>query len=163
MGLRTIIAGRGVQGIKREQICGNDFVAFVDPNSNLAKFDDIADVPLDDYDVVLACIPDQPKERLVEYCLKNGKHVLVEKPLWMPDRSSFAQLQSIADNSQAVCYTAYNHRFEPHFVRMKNLIESGAWRDIPLSHVYGMAPRNLFVKVNGGTKGQEFCQILDRN
>ena len=25
----------------------------------------------------------------------------------------------------AVCYTAYNHRFEPHFVRMRDLIASG--------------------------------------
>ena len=40
------------------------------------------DVPLDDYDAVLACIPDEPKIEMLDYLLGNGKHVLVEKPLW---------------------------------------------------------------------------------
>ena len=30
----------------------------------------------------------------------------------------------------AVCYTAYNHRFEPHYVRMRDLVKSGVLGDI---------------------------------
>ena len=31
----------------------------------------------------------------------------------------------MARDNNVVCYTAYNHRFEPHFVKMRNLIRSG--------------------------------------
>jgi len=43
-----------------------------------ARYRSIVDVPLADYDAVLACVPDQPKIELLTYCLENGKHVLVE-------------------------------------------------------------------------------------
>ena len=32
---------------------------------------------------------------------------------------------TLAREKRALCYTAYNHRFEPHFVRMRDLIASG--------------------------------------
>ena len=123
--IRTIIAGCGVQGTKREKICGDDFVAFVDPNKDEAEFNDITDVPLDRYDAVLGCIPDKPKSEFAQYCLSHGKHLLLEKPFWVPNEHDFAALQEIARANKAVCYTAYNHRFEPHFVKMRNLIKSG--------------------------------------
>lgn len=125
MRTRTLIAGRGVQGLKRQKFCGNDFFCFVDPFSDLADFKRIEDVPIDDYDLVLGCIPDEPKGNFLKYCLKNGKHVLIEKPLWLIEDSLFEDLERISKKNGAVCYTAYNHRFEPHFVRMKNLIDSG--------------------------------------
>ena len=34
-------------------------------------------------------------------------------------------LEKRARDNGVVCYTAYNHRFEPHFVRMRDLIASG--------------------------------------
>ena len=49
------------------------------PRPNIGR---IEDVPLSSYDAVLACIPDEPKIEMLEYLLGNGKHVLVEKPLW---------------------------------------------------------------------------------
>jgi len=35
-------------------------------------------------------------------------------------------LAALARQHRVVCYTAYNHRFEPHFVRMKQLLDAGA-------------------------------------
>src|SRR5438046_1884817 len=122
--MRVIIAGMGVQGRKRKEICGPDFAGYVDPHVSDADYKTIRDVPLADYDAVLACVPDKPKADLLEYCLKNGKHALVEKPLWA-DAAAFKKLTEIARANNAVCYTAYNHRFEPHFARMKALIQSG--------------------------------------
>lgn len=122
---RTLIAGRGVQGLKRQKFCGDDFYCFVDPYSDLADYKKIEDVPVDNYDIVLGCIPDNPKGDFLKYCLKKGKHVLIEKPLWLEDELLFKQLKSISQKNRTICYTAYNHRFEPHFVRMKNLINSG--------------------------------------
>ncbi len=100
-------------------------MASVDPVNPEADFRDLSDVPLTDYDAVLACIPDKPKFSLVRYCLLNGKHVLVEKPLWTEQNEQISELESLAHKNNVVCYTAYNHRFEPHFIRMRDLIVSG--------------------------------------
>ena len=59
------------------------------------------------------------------YLLEHGKHVLVEKPLWSVTDDGIEALQALARKAGVVCYTAYNHRFEPHFVRMRDLIASG--------------------------------------
>src|SRR5262245_33321475 len=123
--MRVVVAGLGVQGHKRRRIAGDDFVAAVDPVNLEARYRSITDAPLADYDAVLACIPDEPKVELLTYCLENGKHVLVEKPLWAKHESEIARLESLARRHGVVCYTAYNHRFEPHFVRMRDLIASG--------------------------------------
>jgi predicted dehydrogenase len=71
------------------------------------------------------CVPDEPKIEVLTYLLKNGKHVLVEKPLWAADDRQINTLEQLARVKGVVCYTAYNHRFEPHYVRMRNLVASG--------------------------------------
>ena len=96
-----------------------------------ADYKSLRDVPLDSYDAVLACIPDEPKLELVRYCIGNGKHVLVEKPLWTPRDEDISEQERAARARGVLVYTAYNHRFEPHFVRMRDLISSGgAWCDL---------------------------------
>ncbi|MDA8637327.1 Gfo/Idh/MocA family oxidoreductase [Rhodospirillales bacterium] len=119
------MVGLGVQGYKRRQFAGPDFVAAVDPYNVEAEYKRIEDVPLSDYDAVLLCTPDNSKIELLEYILGNAKHVLVEKPLAVNDEEQLSHLEYLAVQKSVVCYTAYNHRFEPHFVRMKNLIDSG--------------------------------------
>ena len=64
--MRVVVAGLGVQGHKRRRIAGDDFVAAVDPVNPEARYRSIADVPLADYDAVLACIPDEPKIELLQ-------------------------------------------------------------------------------------------------
>jgi scyllo-inositol 2-dehydrogenase (NADP+) len=123
--MRVVVAGLGVQGHKRRHVAGADFVAAVDPVNSEAEYRRIEDVPLASYDAVLACIPDEPKVGLLDYLLRHGKHVLVEKPLWADDDADIAQLAAVAKKNGVVCYTAYNHRFEPHFVRMRDVIKSG--------------------------------------
>lgn len=123
--MRAIVVGLGVQGHKRRRFAGDDFVASVDPVNEEADYRDIADVPLAAYDAALCCIPDEPKIEVLTYLLGNGKHVLVEKPLWAPEDSAIQALQRLALDKGAICYTAYNHRFEPHFVRMRRLLASG--------------------------------------
>lgn len=124
--MRVIVVGLGVQGYKRREHAGNDYVCSVDPENTEADFRDIRDVDPDSYDAVLACIPDQPKIDLLQYCLEQKKHVLVEKPLWAEKDEHIVDLEKLARSKKVVCYTAYNHRFEPHFVQMKELISSGS-------------------------------------
>ena len=123
--MRAIIVGLGVQGYKRRKFAGADFVAAVDPINPEAQYKRIEDVPLAAYDAALACIPDEPKIDVLTYLLGHSKHVLVEKPLWSADDAEIQKLEKIARAKQVVCYTAYNHRFEPHYVRMRNLLQSG--------------------------------------
>jgi scyllo-inositol 2-dehydrogenase (NADP+) len=123
--MRVIVVGLGVQGYKRRKFAGADYVASVDPVNAEAQFRKTQDVPLDSYDAVLACIPDEPKVEVLRYLLANRKHVLVEKPLWAPEDSALREIEQLARTGNVVCYTAYNHRFEPHYVRMRELIASG--------------------------------------
>src|SRR5260370_19764583 len=123
--MRVVVAGLGVQGQNRRRVASTDFVAAVDPVNSEAKYRAIEDVPLGSYDAVLACIPDEPKIAVLDYLLGNGKHVLVEKPLWAPDEESITQLEATARKNGAICYVAYNHRFEPHFVRMRDTTVRG--------------------------------------
>jgi len=122
--MRVIVVGLGVQGHKRRRFAGEDYVSCVDPFHEDADFHDIRDVPLTDFDAALCCIPDDPKIDILEYLLSNGKHVLVEKPLWAAEDIEIERLQETARQNKAFCYTAYNHRFEPHYVRMRDLITS---------------------------------------
>ena len=113
--MRIVVVGMGVQGKKRLEIAGDSVVFTVDPINKDANFRSIYDVPLESFDAALCCIPDDPKYEVVSYLLKNKKHVLVEKPLWVSDSKLIHNLQKLAIENEMQCYTAYNHRFEPHF------------------------------------------------
>jgi scyllo-inositol 2-dehydrogenase (NADP+) len=123
--MRVIVVGMGVQGRKRHRYAGIDVVADVDPVNTEARYRRIEDVPLGDYDAALACIPDEPKIEILTYLLGHAKHVLVEKPLFTQRDEDISTLQELARSNRVTCYTAYNHRFEPHFIRMRDLIASG--------------------------------------
>jgi len=123
--MKVIVVGLGVQGQKRKAVAGKEIVATVDPIHPEARYKHVEDVPLGDYDAALLCIPDEPKISIIEYLLAHRKHLLVEKPLFAGNPPDLLRLRALAENNRTVCYTAYNHRFEPHFVRMKQLIESG--------------------------------------
>jgi len=123
--MRVIVVGLGVQGQKRRSVAGDEVVGIVDPFHKDAHYKFIQDVPLNIYDAALLCIPDDPKIEIIEYLLINSKHVLVEKPLFAACSSDLLRIKELAEKNRIVCYTAYNHRFEPHFVRMRNEISSG--------------------------------------
>jgi len=122
--MRLVVVGMGVQGPKRVAAAGADVVATVDPAKDGASHRTLAEVPPERYDAAALCVPDDAKLDLIEHLLRRGKHVLVEKPL-LGDATRLAALAALARGNGAVCYTAYNHRFEPHVARMKALIDSG--------------------------------------
>ncbi len=122
--MRVIVVGLGVQGYKRKRFAGDDFVADVDLKNMEAKYRKIEDVPLHEYDAAMLCVPDGPKIELLNYLIEHGKHALIEKPLWATTEEEIATLEAHARNNGVVCYTAYNHRFEPHFMRMKEVLQS---------------------------------------
>lgn len=121
--MKVVILGLGIQGKKRLAIAGRDVVATVDPNQDSAQYRAVEDVPFDQYDAALVCTPDQAKLPLMRYLLGHGKHVLVEKPL-VGDSAELLELEQLAADHSVVSYTAYNHRFEPHFVRLKQILDA---------------------------------------
>lgn len=127
--MRTIVVGFGVQGAKRkriaEDVSGKAVVAVVDPVSPEATTKSLESVPLDHYDAAFVCTPDEAKNPILRYLLQHGKHILVEKPLLFKDAQEIETLIGLSQQHKVTCYTAYNHRFEPHFVKMKEVIESG--------------------------------------
>jgi predicted dehydrogenase len=123
--VRVIVVGFGVQGRKRRALAGTDVVAVVDPVADGAEYRSVEAVPLADYDAALVCTPDAPKIALLTYLLAHQKHVLVEKPLLAPERRELERVAALAAERDVVCYTAYNHRFEPHLARTKQLLDDG--------------------------------------
>ncbi len=135
--MRIVVIGLGTQGRKRVRVAGDDVVATVDPSVDDALFGDIRDVPVDHYDAALVCTPDALKVPIIQYLLARGKHVLVEKPLLLTP-VEHADLETLRAAFDGACYTAYNHRFEPHLVRVRELIrEQRIGRIYTLSMFYG--------------------------
>jgi predicted dehydrogenase len=122
--MRVAVVGLGIQGRKRRAIAGGDVTATVDPDVVEADYRRIEDVPLERYDAALVCTPDRPKVALLTYLLGHGKHVLVEKPLVASGSADLERLKDLATQTGAACYTAYNHRFEPHLATVKRLLEN---------------------------------------
>ena len=125
-----------MQGRKRRAVAGADVVATVDPVAPDANFKVLEDVPLDRYDAALVCTPDHAKFAALKYLLTNGKHVLVEKPLLIDDPGQCHDLKALALRSGVACYTAYNHRFEPHIRSLKELLEAGAIGQVYLTRFF---------------------------
>ena len=144
--MRVVVIGLGVQGEKRIHIAGSDVVATIDPAVPTAQYKQIQDLDLNQFDAALVCTPDQPKIEILRYLLANSKHVLVEKPLLAESAQDLIRLEEIAQSNNAVCYTAYNHRFEPHIVNLKNLLGQNVLGDIYHARIFYGNGTSLDVK-----------------
>ena len=143
--MKIVIVGMGIQGKKRKNILGKDFLYSVDKYKK-NDFKTIYDVPLEKYDSVFVCLPDREKFKVVKYCIENKKHVLLEKPFILSDTKLFFKLQNEARKKKVVCYTAYNHRFEPSFIKMKQLIKSKKLGNIYRCRIFYGNGTSLLVK-----------------
>src|SRR3974377_2033934 len=111
--MRSIVVGYGVQGKKRLHVAGPDAVGIVDPFYEKADWRDVRDVPPGPYDAALVCTPDEPKFEILRHLLENGKHVLVEKPLFVRDDKQLAELERLAPATHPDCYNPYKTPVEP--------------------------------------------------
>lgn len=133
-----IVVGLGTQGKKRKLSAGEDFVASVDPFNGLADYKSVEEVPLESFDGAFLCTPDNEKPRLINYLASNEKHILCEKPLKFNHAEEFDRFEELCRSKSIFYSTAYNHRFEPSFVRMKELIQMGILGQIySISLFYG--------------------------
>jgi scyllo-inositol 2-dehydrogenase (NADP+) len=75
-------------------------------------------------------VPSGAKLAQLERFLGLGKHVLVEKPLVIPDRGALERLERLARDRGVCWYTSYNYRFEPLIIKLRDLYRSGAIGDL---------------------------------
>jgi predicted dehydrogenase len=134
--MRCLIVGVGVQGRKRRAVAGADVVATVDPVAPDANYKTLEEVLVERYDAALVCTPDSAKYAALSYLLARGKHILVEKPLILDDPAQFDELKASAQKTGAACYTAYNHRFEPHIRTLKELLDAGTIGPVYLARFF---------------------------
>ena len=123
--MRYVVVGLGNIGGKRRAVLGDRCVATIDPFNAAADFRRPEDCPPDRYDAAVLAVPNDVKLPLLEYFLSRGKHALVEKPLVL-DAESADALARHAEAGNAIWYTSYNFRFEPHVIALKRLLDAGA-------------------------------------
>jgi predicted dehydrogenase len=110
--------------MRRRALLGDRCAATVDP-LNPADYKSLDACPADHHEAVVLSVPNDVKLELLEQCLERGKHVLVEKPLLLPDRRTAERLATLARTRGGSWYTAYNHRFEALIPRLKTHLDEG--------------------------------------
>ena len=88
--------GLGNIGAKRREILGPRCVATVDPYNPAADFRELKQLSKDRYDAAILAVPNREKIELVRALLESGKHVLIEKPFFLPNREVAQELHELA-------------------------------------------------------------------
>jgi len=132
--MRVLIIGYGVQGKKRREVAGDDVVGIVDPVAPEAQYRHLEDVSRDAYDIALLSVPDEEKGALLNILLSAKKPTLVEKPLLFKTKE--AEKNLLALSKETLCYTAYNHRFEPHVQKIQTLLQEKAIGKVYALHLF---------------------------
>jgi scyllo-inositol 2-dehydrogenase (NADP+) len=119
--MSNLVIGYGVQGQKRAlNIDSSEKIYIYDPHlKNRNTISNLENFNFNLIQNVYICTPDNLKEFYINKFLKLKKNILIEKPLIL--RQSV--LENIKKRSKAKFYTAYNHRFEPHIVKIKKLLD----------------------------------------
>ena len=133
--MRTIIIGLGSQGQKHLEVAKEDVIASVDPINEEALYSDIRGIPLDLYDAAIVVTPNQEKLAIIMYLLENQKHVMVEKPL-IGKAEELEILKEEQQKRNVTLYTAYNYRFEPHIIKLKELIDNNTLGEIYTCRIF---------------------------
>src|SRR5436189_6226949 len=94
--MRYLVVGLGNIGQRRRALLGERCVATADPFNAEADYRSARDCPPDTYDAAVLAVPDDDKIELATYLLERGKHVLVEKPLPLPDAATARSLEALA-------------------------------------------------------------------
>jgi predicted dehydrogenase len=128
--MRYVVIGLGNIGRRRAALLGARCVATVDPYVSEATNRDVETVGPDAYDAAILAVPTVSKLALLERFLGLGKHVLVEKPLLIPDGATLARLRALSRERGACWYTSYNYRFEPLIARLRDAYRGGAIGDL---------------------------------
>lgn len=79
---------------------------------------------MEDIDVVSICTPNVDHEEMAIAALRAGKHVYIDKPLAVTGESAI-RIAEVAKESDVKTRVAYNYRYYPASMRMKQLVDEG--------------------------------------
>ena len=165
--MKFVIVGYGIQGKKREKILGKSCVAIVDIKKfGKNTYKKIEQISLNKYDSVILCVPDKLKLNFINFCIKNKKNILVEKPLIFKDPKEIKIIEKNANKNKVLLSTAYNHRFEKSLIFLKTLVQKkkfGKIYNFKLQYLNGTA-KNVFETwrdKNGGVVNDLTPHLLD--
>ena len=77
-----------------------------------------------DLDVVIVSVPNKFAMSISVSALKNGKHVLIEKPFGRNSKES-QKILSVARHSGRLLMVGFNHRFHPGIMKAKEIFDKG--------------------------------------
>ena len=121
--MKVLVVGLGNQGQKRIKLLKKNELAFTVDNKKIADYRNIKDVPKREYDTVFICVPEKEKLKIINFCIKNSKNILVEKPLSIVNHKNFIRIERELKKKNIILYTAYNLRFEPSIIMLKRYID----------------------------------------
>ena len=121
--MKTLVVGLGIQGLKRKKTLNDYYFASVDPINPEADFSNLGEVPIDKFESVFCCVPEHEKIKVVEYCARNLKHLLIEKPLITNLPNDLKKIELNFTEKNIYIQSAYNHRYEPNIIRIKNILD----------------------------------------
>jgi predicted dehydrogenase len=122
--MKSLIIGYGVQGKKRANYLKEKSYLIYDKFNSESDFSSFDQIPLEQISHAYICLPEKEKYNYIYKLLKKKINILVEKPLILTSKEEF-NIKKILKKKKATLYTAYNHRFEPHFIKTKKILDSG--------------------------------------
>jgi len=120
----------------------------------------------EDVDAVDICTPPSSHRDIAVAAAQNGKHVLVEKPMCRTVREA-DEMITAADEAGVMLQVAYMIRFNPVYMKLKDLLEKKTFSDLHLAYscqVGWFPPRHpwLFIKEeSGGMLVEQAIHTLD--
>ena len=120
--MKNLIIGYGVQGKKRAKFLRKKNLQILDPYKKNSNYKKLSNVNLNDFKYAYVCTPEKYKFNLVNKLINHKVNVLVEKPFIL-SKSKSNKLKKILKKNKTSLYVAYNHRFEPHIITIKRLLE----------------------------------------
>ena len=118
----NLIVGLGNQGLKRKNFFKKSELISYDTKNKLADYNSLNNLPIQEISTAYLCSPDNIKNSLIKFFLNNHKNILVEKPCLL-SKKDFNFIKKKIIKKKLIFYTAYNHRFEPHIIKLKNIID----------------------------------------
>jgi len=130
------IIGCGSVGIKRSKSLGKNILKAVadveiekayslaSANSGVKAFSDYKElIKLSELDIVIISTTNNMLSPIALEAIKNGKHVLVEKPVSISSTDILTLIEAQKKYDVKVC-VGYNHRYHPTFLKAKEIVES---------------------------------------
>lgn len=120
---------------------------------NLSFTNDYKDLIRDpDINTVVICSPTDMHAEMVELAAQSGKHIFCEKPLDLSLERVLKTLE-IVERSGVKLMLGFNRRFDPNFLKIKSLVDSGKVGDPQILKITSRDPGPppiSYIKVSGG-------------